>query len=116
MGGRQPASLPAYVLPAALIAGGVAGVAALVARHGNGGGGGNGGAGPSTASGGGNAPRALTYTSAADFETPEYDAQMGLAWVKAASMYYNGHYRWFTGGAPDPAAGTGIGVKIAVPE
>jgi len=113
-GEKKEDRLPAYVLPAALIAAGVAGVAALAARHGSGGGGGNSGAGPGTVSAGGNPPRTLTYTSAADFETGEYDAQQGLASVKAASMYYNGHYRWFTGAAPDSAAGTGIGVKIAV--
>jgi hypothetical protein len=34
--------------------------------------------------------------------------------VQAESLYYNGHYRWYMGDASDPAAGTGIGVKIAV--
>ena len=96
---------------AALIAAGVAAAAAIASRSGGGddrGGasrGGSGSTGPS---------RTLAYGSAADFRTPEYAAQAGLAAVKAEALYYNGHYRWYTGGAGNPAAGTGIGVKIAV--
>jgi hypothetical protein len=56
----------------------------------------------------------LSFTSAADFQTAEYQAQWGLAAVRADRLYYNGHYDWYMGLAPDPAAGTGIGVKIAV--
>jgi len=97
---HTPAS--SYLLPGIAVVGGLAVAGALVARHGSGGNGGTG------------ASRTLTYTSPADFETPEYEAQQGLAWVKAANMYYNGNYRWYTGAAPDAAAGTGVGVKIAV--
>jgi subtilisin family serine protease len=100
-------AVPAYLAPAAIAAAAVAAVAALA---GKGGGGGDSGSGSST----GGAQHTLSYTSAADFQTSEYNAQAGLAWVKAASLYYNGHYRWYTGNAPDAAAGTGIGVKIAV--
>ena len=32
-------------------------------------------------------PRTLTYASASAFETAEYNAQSGLALVKASSMY-----------------------------
>ena len=70
--------------------------------------------------GGGGTTRTLSYTSAADFKTTEYNTQEGLEVVKAASMYYNGHNRWYnqaggTGGNPtDSAAGTGVGIKIAV--
>ena len=65
-------------------------------------------------------PRTLTYASASAFETAEYNAQSGLALVKASSMYYNGHYRWYaqnggTGGNPsESTAGTGINIKVAV--
>lgn len=100
-------AVPAYLAPAALIGAAVAAVAALAGK--GGGGGDSGSAGSS-----GGAPHTLSYTSAADFQTSEYNAQAGLAWVKAASLYYNGHYRWYTGNAPDATAGTGIGVKIAV--
>src|SRR5205085_7120399 len=112
-GGKPEARPSTYLAPAALIAAGVAAVAALAGSRG-GGGGNAGSTSGSTASGASSPPRALTYTSAADFQTPEYNAQSGLAWVRAASLYYNGHYRWFTGDAPSSAAGTGIGVKIAV--
>ena len=111
-GGKPEARPSAYLAPAALIAAGVAAVAALAGSRG--GGSNAGSTSSSTASGATSPPRALTYTSAADFQTPEYNAQSGLAWVRAASLYYNGHYRWFTGDAPSSAAGTGIGVKIAV--
>jgi hypothetical protein len=80
-----------------------------------GGGGGGGGSSGSSAS-----SRTLTYTSASDFQTTEYNAQTGLSRVKASSMYYNGHYRWYaqnggTGGNPsESTAGTGTGIKIAV--
>jgi subtilisin family serine protease len=78
------------------------------------GGGGGGSAGSSGST------RTLTYTSASDFQTTEYSAQSGLGLVKASSMYYNGHYRWYaqnggTGGNPsESTAGTGVGIKIAV--
>ena len=113
-GGKPEARPSTYLAPAALIAAGVAAVAALAGSRGGGGGGNAGSTSGSTASGASSPPRALTYTSAADFQTPEYNAQSGLAWVRAASLYYNGHYRWFTGDAPNPAAGTGVGIKIAV--
>lgn len=64
--------------------------------------------------------RTLTYASASAFETAEYNAQSGLALVKASSMYYNGHYRWYaqnggTGGNPsESTAGTGTSIKVAV--
>ncbi|HEX4927454.1 MAG TPA: S8 family peptidase, partial [Burkholderiales bacterium] len=96
------------VAEASLIAAGIVGIFALGGgSHGDSGG----------KSGGTSAsapPRSLAYTSAADFQTPEYDAQAGLRWVNASSLYYNGYYRWYTGAAPDAAAGTGVGVKIAV--
>ena len=82
----------------------------LVACAGGGGGGG------ST----GTARAAPIYTSAADFQTTEYNAQSGLALVKASSMYYNGYSRWYnqdggSGGNPtNSSAGMGGGVKIAV--
>ena len=105
------------LLPAAIGLAGIAAVAAFAGRRG-----GNGGGNASTGSAGGGstasanpaAPRTLMFTSPADFETPEYNAQQGLRWVKASSMYYNGHYAWYSGNAPDPAAGTGVGVKIAL--
>ena len=100
-----------YLAPAALIAAGVAAAAVLAGRSG---GHSANTAGGSASSAGAPGPRALSYTSPADFDTAEYNTQVGLAWVKADSLYYNGHYRWFTGDAPSPAAGTGIGVKIAV--
>jgi subtilisin family serine protease len=121
-------ALPALgsgLAPAALIAGALAGLALAA---GGGGGGGGGGSGDQPSSGGigsdpgtppsappADAPaRTLSFTSAADFRTSEYAAQQGLQVVKADSLYYNGHYRWYVGEAPNPAAGTGIGVKIAV--
>ncbi len=78
------------------------------------GGGGGGSAGSSGSS------RTLTYTSASDFQTTEYNAQTGLSLAKASSMYYNGHYRWYaqnggTGGNPsESTAGTGTNIKVAV--
>ncbi|MBW8905101.1 MAG: S8 family serine peptidase, partial [Betaproteobacteria bacterium] len=102
-----------YLAPAALIAAGVAAAAMLAGRSGSAGQSGN-SAGGSASSADTPGSRTLTYTSAADFDTAEYNAQAGLAWVKADRLYYNGHYRWFTGDAPSPAAGSGIGVKIAV--
>ncbi|HYY62199.1 MAG TPA: S8 family peptidase, partial [Burkholderiales bacterium] len=111
---ERSAKPSAYVLPAALAIAGVGVVAALAGRHGGGAEGGTGGTRPGTPSGASGSPRSLIYSSPADFETPEYNAQPGLRQVKAASMYYNGNYAWYVGNAPDPAAGTGIGVKIAV--
>jgi subtilisin family serine protease len=76
--------------------------------------GGGGGSSGSTAS------RTPQYTSASDFQTAEYNAQSGLAQVKASNMYYNGYSRYYnqnggSGGNPsDSRAGTGYGVKIAV--
>ena len=98
---------------AALIAAGVAAAAALAAS-GGGGSDSGGSAGASGGSGAGSAPRSLTYTGAADFQTSEYAAQQGLGVVKAETLYYNGHYSWYMGAAADAAAGTGIGVKIAM--
>ena len=98
---------------AALIAAGVAAAAALAAR-GGGGSDSGGSAGAGGGSGAGSAPRSLTYTGAADFQTSEYAAQQGLGVVKAETLYYNGHYSWYMGASADPAAGTGIGVKIAM--
>ena len=78
---------------------------------------GGGGGGSSSSSG---STRTLSYTSASAFETSEYSAQSGLALVKASSMYYNGHYRWYaqnggTAGNPsESTAGTGINIKVAV--
>lgn len=117
----EPEALPALGagVPAAALIG--AGLAAAVALAG--GGGKKGGAqaaaseGDATAeseSGPGQPARTLSYTSAADFRTSEFNAQQGLRAVKADSLYYNGHYRWYAGEASHPAAGTGIGVKIAV--
>lgn len=113
---REAGQDTGYLLPAAVVAAGIAALAALAGKGGGGGDGSNGASVPATSSGGSGpaAPRTLLYTSAADFQTPEYQAQQGLAAVKAATMYYNGEYRWFTGAAADAAAGTGIGVKIAV--
>jgi subtilisin family serine protease len=95
--------LAAGVPAVALIAGGLAAAAALVSRgrEGN----------DSTASAG---ERTLSYNSAADFRTSEFNGQRGLGVVKADSLYYNGHYRWYVGDVSNPAAGTGVGVKIAV--
>jgi subtilisin family serine protease len=107
---RETKPLPALgagASAAALIAAGVAAAAGAVLASRGGGGGGS----PSAPS---SPPRTLSYTSAADFQTSEYSAQQGLRVVKAESLYYNGHYRWYVGDASDPAAGTGIGVKIAV--
>src|SRR5437588_5766682 len=103
-----------YIAGAALAAAGLAAVAAFASRHGSGGSGSTAGTPSGAGSAASSSSRTLSYTSPADFETPEYNAQQGLAWVKAASMYYNGHYAWYTGNAPDPAAGTGVGIKIAV--
>jgi hypothetical protein len=89
-------------------------IIALAILSGCAGGGGGGSAGSSVN------PRTLTYTSASDFQTTEYNAQTGLSLSKASSMYYNGHYRWYaqnggTGGNPsESTAGTGTGVKVAV--
>ena len=99
--------------------------AAIVGLASQGGGGDEGDAGTSAAgtpSGGASPPssgapapsRTLAYTSGADFRTAEYDAQQGLAVVRAETLYYNGHYRWYVGDGADPAAGSGGGVKIAV--
>ncbi|HEX2198323.1 MAG TPA: S8 family peptidase [Burkholderiales bacterium] len=60
------------------------------------------------------APRTRSYSSAADFRTSEYAAQHGLRIVGADALYFNGHERWYAGAASDPAAGTGVGVKVAV--
>ena len=87
---------------AALIAAGVAAAAALV------------GGSRKDEEGGGADSRSLVYASPADWATPEYAAQRGLGMVNAQALYWNGHYRWYTGAAPHPAAGTGVGVKIAV--
>src|SRR5688572_9179236 len=89
---RETKPLPALGA-AALIAAGVA--AAVLASRGGGGGSASDPSGP---------PRTLSYTSAADFQTSEYNAQQGLRAVKAESLYYNGHYRWYVGDASDPAA------------
>jgi subtilisin family serine protease len=112
-------SLPALgsgLAPAAFIAAALAGIA-LAAGGGNGGGG-NSGSGDLTSGGSGGdpsaPPRTLSYSSAADFRTAEYGAQQGLSIVKADSLYYNGHYQWSVNQAPSPAAGTGVGVKVAV--
>jgi subtilisin family serine protease len=120
---ERPAKRSAYLLPAALAAAGLGVVAAFASRH-SGGGDGTGGASAGAPSGGtppspaappSPAPgRTLMYNSPADFETAEYNAQQGLRQVKASSMYFNGNYAWYVGNAPDPAAGTGVGVKIAV--
>ena len=98
-----PFGLAAGLPAAALIAGGLAAAAALVSRgrEGN----------ESTASAG---ERTLSYNSAADFRTSEFNGQRGLGVVKADSLYYNGHYRWYVGDVSNSAAGTGVGVKIAV--
>ena len=113
---REAGKDTGYLVPAAVVAAGIAALAALAGKRGGGGEGGNGAAVPATSSGasGPSAPRTLLYSSAADFQTAEYRAQQGLAAVDAAGMYYNGAYRWFTGAAPDAAAGTGSGIKIAV--
>jgi hypothetical protein len=96
--------------PAGLIGAGIAAAAALAGGASKGGG--------ESASGGaaGGAPetRTLTFSSAADFRSSEYGAQPGLAAVGADTLYFNGHYRWYMGEAAHAAAGTGIGVKIAV--
>ncbi|MBU3575757.1 S8 family peptidase [Polynucleobacter sp. UK-Mo-2m-Kol15] len=79
--------------------------------------GGGGGGGSSSSSG---STRTLLYTSASAFETSEYSAQSGLTLVKASSMYYNGHYRWYaqnggTAGNPsESTAGTGVNIIVAV--
>jgi subtilisin family serine protease len=106
------------VSPLALIAAGL-GVALGLAAGGGGGGGGDAGSGSAGLGGDASPPsdptgRKLTYTSSADFQTSEYSAQYGLHMVKAAKLYYNGHYQWYAGQAPHSAAGSGIGVKVAV--
>jgi subtilisin family serine protease len=106
--GLLPA-LGAGIPAAALIAAGAAAALAAVAGRSSGG--------EENAGAGGdprNGSRTLSFTSAADFRTSEYAAQQGLQAVKADRLYYNGHYRWYVGDAPEAAAGTGIGVKIAV--
>ena len=113
---ERPARPSSYVLPAALAAAGLGVVAAFAGRHG----GGSDGASSASAPGAGTpgpapaSPRSLMYASPADFETSEYNAQAGLRQVKASSLYFNGNYAWYTGSAADPAAGTGVGVKIAL--
>jgi hypothetical protein len=87
----------------ALIAAGAAAAAALAGR-------GDG----AEASGESSPPRTRSYDSPADFQTSEFGAQQGLRMVRADTLYYNGHERWYVGQAANPAAGTGIGVKIAV--
>ena len=117
---ERPAKRSAYLLPAALASAGLGVVAMFARRHGGGGDGTNGastgvpGGAGSPASAAPAPSRTLMYSGPADFETPEYNAQLGLRQVKAASLYFNGNYAWYAGNAPDPAAGTGIGVKIAV--
>lgn len=114
---ERPAKPSSYILPAALAAAGLGVVAAFAGRHGGGNDGTSGtstGGSGSPSSGAPATPRSLMYASPADFETPEYNAQAGLRQVKAASLYFNGNTAWYVGNAPDPAAGTGIGVKIAV--
>src|SRR5688572_13232087 len=112
----EPAfGLAAGVPAAALIAGGLAAVAAVLASRGGGGSEGSAGQGSGgAASAPGDPPRTMSYGTPADLQTPEYDAQQGLRVVKAESLYYNGHYRWYVGDVSNPAAGTGVGVKIAV--
>src|SRR5919201_6668053 len=110
-----PAGSAASIAPAALVAAGLAAIAAIAGGGGRGGGGGGGAGSSNTTTGAGNTPsRTLLYTSPLDFQTSEYNAQQGLGMVKADSLYYNGHYRWYVGEVANPAAGTGIGVKIAV--
>src|SRR5688572_13085343 len=99
---------------AALIAGGLAAVAAVLASRGGGSEGSAGQGGGGAASAPGDQARTLSYGSPADFQTSEFNAQQGLRVVKAESLYYNGHYRWYVGEVSNPAAGTGVGVKIAV--
>ena len=99
-------ALGAGISVPALIAAGVAAAAALAGR-GNGGGGGE-------TSGESSSSRTRSYNSAADFQTSEFGAQQGLRMVRADTLYYNGHERWYAGQAANSAAGTGIGVKIAV--
>jgi subtilase-type serine protease len=92
----------------------ILGLAILSGCAGGGGGGGGGGSSSSSSS------NTLTYTSASAFETTEYSTQSGLGLVKASSMYYNGHYRWYaqnggTGGNPsESTAGTGKNIIVAV--
>ena len=111
---EPPFGLAAGVPAAALIAGGLAAVAAVLASRGGGSDGSGGQGGGGAASAPGDQARTLSYASPADFQTSEYNAQQGLRVVKAESLYYNGHYRWYVGDVSNPAAGTGIGVKIAV--
>src|SRR5688572_5411447 len=106
---QLPALGSGVAAPAALIAAALAGVALAA-----GGGSGSAAAPGDTGSAPSAPPRTLSYSSAADFQTPEFAAQQGLQAVNADRLYFNGHYRWYLGSAADPAAGTGIGVKIAV--
>ena len=101
------ATLPALgagISLTALIAAGAAAAVAAVSSRGD----------DKGASGASDPARTRSYTSAADFRTSEYAAQHGLRMVGADTLYFNGHERWYAGAAADPAAGTGIGVKIAV--
>jgi len=115
---RESQSLPALgsgLSPVALIAAALAGVAALAGGGGKGGDGGGGEASSAGTQGGASAPtRTLRFSGPADFDTAEYRAQQGLQMVKADSLYFNGHYSWYVGEVSNPAAGTGVGVKIAV--
>src|ERR687896_1235769 len=99
--------LAAGVPAAALIAGGLTAAAVLASRAG-------GGEGSGAGASAGEPPRTLSYRSPADFQTSEFNGQQGLRVVNADSLYYSGHYRWYVGEVSDPAAGTGVGVKIAV--
>ncbi len=98
----------------ALVAAGVAAAAALVSRRDGGGEAAGAGSTADGDSGGSSPSRTRSYSSPADFQTPEYGAQPGLGMVRAETLYYNGHDRWYAGQASNPAAGSGIGVKIAV--
>jgi hypothetical protein len=100
--------------PAGLIGAGIAAAAALAGGGGSKGGESTASGGSGGGSGGSAQTRNLAFTSATDFRTSEYTAQPGLAAVRADTLYFNGHYRWYMGEASHPAAGSGIGVKIAV--
>src|SRR3954467_14870383 len=87
---ERPATPSAYLLPAALAAAGLGVIAAFAGRHGASS---DGTSGASTGAPAGTGtpqspasapPRTLMYTSPADFETAEYNAQQGLRQVKAA--------------------------------
>ena len=88
----------------ALIAAGAAAAAALAGRGGS-----------AEASGESSPPRTRSYDSPADFQTSEFGAQQGLRMVRADTLYYNGHERWYVCQAANPAAGTGIGVRSPSP-